>query len=314
MSDRPTTTATPGLEQVRQDASVAAREIQNRAGEAAQTVQAHASQIASEAAEQGREVLGVAQARAEGMIEEGKAAGAEQAQGLARAIQRAADDLDQTSPEIARHVRSAAGAVEGIAQSLRDRSAGELFDEVTNFARRQPAAFFGAAALVGFALARFAKASSPRGGMHGPSYGVTGRDMPHAHHSGLEHHDGMRSQHLPANATMGEGGARMVPGWTPDHEGRPSRPATMSGASLGGAAAHRQGQGQPGSMPTTNDTAAETAMTSSGGGGSMGTSGTGHHGGNAVSQAGPGTSGNTATGTAEERAGRMTNPAQGASL
>ena len=56
-----------------------------------------------------------------------EAAGAERAQGLAQAVRHAADDLEASSPEIARHVRAAADSVEGVAAV---KVAGGLEDEV----------------------------------------------------------------------------------------------------------------------------------------------------------------------------------------
>jgi hypothetical protein len=46
--------------------------------------------------------------------------------------------------------------------ALRERGVDELMQSVQHFARTQPAAFLGAAALAGFAASRFAKASASR--------------------------------------------------------------------------------------------------------------------------------------------------------
>jgi hypothetical protein len=236
MSDRPGIHPTPtggqpaqspgeAYDQLRQDASRAASAVTEQAGQAASAVRREAESALGDVAQQGQALLHSAADRAEDALEQGRQLGAERAQGLARAIQRAADDLDETSPEIARHVRSASDAVQGIAQALQQRSAGELMEEVTAFARRQPAAFFGAAALAGFALARFAKASAPAHGM--------GR-----HAMGEAH---------PAPATM-------APGWTREEDGALGRPATMAAASLGGAAAHHQHSQSGGAMPHGSET------------------------------------------------------------
>ncbi|WP_424139602.1 hypothetical protein [Roseomonas chloroacetimidivorans] len=156
---------------LREDAQAAAAKLKNHASEAATNVRETAASAAEEARTQGEEILGVARERAEGFAEDGKEAAAEQASGFATAIRHAAEDLEASSPEIARHVRTAADSIEGISAALRDRSAGQLVQDVTDFARRQPAAFFGVAALAGFALARFAKSSAdglPAGAGRGP--------------------------------------------------------------------------------------------------------------------------------------------------
>ncbi len=113
-----------------------------------------------------------------------------------------------------------------------------------DLARRQPVAFFGAAVLAGFALARFAKssASDSRYGA-GRQYGY-GAGSPY----GARHDDA--PQHMPATAATGGGtatphtAAAGAPGWVPAASGgaqddatRPARPATTAAASLGGAAA-----------------------------------------------------------------------------
>ena len=211
-----------------QDARQVAGQAKQAAGEAVETLKDKAVGIAGEARAQGEELLGTAREKAESLAEEGKAVGAEKASVLADAIRNAARDLEGASPEIAHHVRGAADSVQGIAAALRDRSAGQLFEDVTDFARRQPTAFFGVAALAGFALARFMKSSAAA--------------QPRATQGG---------QH--------------APGWVQATPGRSARPATMAAASLGGAAAHRAGEARPGSMPTSPSNPAMPATPSGSG-------------------------------------------------
>lgn len=203
-----------------------------------------AHRIASELGAQGskaaedlkaaKQELGSAAAdKAEALAEQGKQAGYEGGVGLANAARRAADDLEGSSPEIARHVRTAADSIESVANSLRERSVGDLMHDATGFARQQPAAFFGAAVLAGFAIARFAKSSASSqptqassAGSHGTSHG-TGTTTPPA--------------------------AGRAPGWVPATGSDGSAtvvPATTAAATLGGAAAHKPGDAEPGSMPT----------------------------------------------------------------
>jgi uncharacterized protein YjbJ (UPF0337 family) len=206
-----------------EDAKQVAGQAKQAAGEAVDTLKDKALGLAGEARAQGEELLGTARERAESLAEEGKAAGAEKASVLADAIRNAARDLEGASPEIAQHVRSAADSVQGIAAALRDRSAGQLFEDVTDFARRQPTAFFGVAALAGFALARFMKSSAA------------------------------------TTPSRMAGSGQHAPGWVQASPGHSARPATMAAASLGGAAAHRAGEGRPGSMPTSPATPATPA-------------------------------------------------------
>jgi hypothetical protein len=201
------------------------------AKQAAQSVQAEGSRAAqdvtSEVKAVGQDLADTARERASALAEQGKEAGAQQGEGLAQAARRIADDLEDQSPEIARHVRSAADSIESMAQSLRQRNVGELMQEVSGFAQRQPAAFFGAAMLAGFAAVRFARSSSEQ-----QSYSTSGSTMP---------------RRGPGPYTT-RPSAERAPGWTGEREGE-FKPATLPAATLGGAAAHRPGTALPGSMP-----------------------------------------------------------------
>jgi hypothetical protein len=89
-----------------------------------------------------------------------------------RAVHGAADQLQETSPQIAGYVHEAASSVDRLARTLRDRGPSQLLHDVQDMARQQPVAFFGAAVLAGFAIARFARASTPAHGGDG-----RGREM-----------------------------------------------------------------------------------------------------------------------------------------
>jgi hypothetical protein len=79
---------------------------------------------------------------------------------VARYVQGAANNLDAEAPQIAGFVREAAQTVERLTDGLRERSLSEIAASVSNFARREPAAFFGGAVLTGFILARLTKHGS----------------------------------------------------------------------------------------------------------------------------------------------------------
>jgi hypothetical protein len=92
-------------------------------------------------------------------VEANKTAGADAVAHLARSAKGAADNIEQQAPQVAGFVRSAADGVERISTDIRDRSVGELMDSVSDFAKRQPAAFFGCGILAGVVLARLLRAS-----------------------------------------------------------------------------------------------------------------------------------------------------------
>ena len=89
-----------------------------------------------------------------------KSAGADYVGNAADTIRRAAREFDTDLPIVGTYMRKAASQVESVSDSIR---MGELNDVVRNaqdFARRQPTAFLGLAALAGFAAIRFLKSSS----------------------------------------------------------------------------------------------------------------------------------------------------------
>jgi len=94
------------------------------------------------------------------LAEQRKSAGADRLEGFAMAVRKAADELKEQSPEVARYAQQAAEGLERTSASVRERSAGEIASTISDFARRQPLAFFGGAMVAGFALSRFMKSSA----------------------------------------------------------------------------------------------------------------------------------------------------------
>lgn len=74
------------------------------------------------------------------------------------ALRCASDDLREGSPQD-RSFGAAASALADLSDTICDKDIGQMGDEMGDFARRNPMAFLGGAALPGFAGARMAKAS-----------------------------------------------------------------------------------------------------------------------------------------------------------
>jgi hypothetical protein len=178
---------------------------------------------------EGAAVAEAARDRAMGFAEEQKRLGAEQAEGLARAVHGAADQLQSNSPQIAHYVHEAASAVDGLARNLRESSPGQFMGQLEDLARRQPVAFFGAAVLAGFAMARFAKSSAEEA-RHGGAGASTTHGGPHARSA------------IGGGTVTPHSTAMGAPGWVQERPDQPARPATVAAASLGGAAARTQSQ------------------------------------------------------------------------
>jgi hypothetical protein len=93
---------------------------------------------------------------------------ASQLGGVAEALHKTAQQLgEEDQGGVAQYVDQAATGLERFSHSLRERNLSSLVGQVEDFARQQPVAFIGTAALVGFLAARFLKSSAER---RHPSY------------------------------------------------------------------------------------------------------------------------------------------------
>lgn len=98
------------------------------------------------------------------VAEQQKEAGAEALGRVGRAIRSAADSLGEQSTPAVGLMQDGAQRIEHAGESLRNASVDDLMRQAASFARSQPLAFFGAAAVAGFALSRFLKSSSASAG------------------------------------------------------------------------------------------------------------------------------------------------------
>jgi hypothetical protein len=97
------------------------------------------------------------------IVERGTEQVADQVDAAARALHGAADKLEQDTPQAAHVAHTLAGQIDRASSYLRDRRTGQIFSDIENFARRDPALFIAGAALAGVLLGRFLRASSSRG-------------------------------------------------------------------------------------------------------------------------------------------------------
>ena len=135
--------------------------VQERAGAAAEEATRQAKEIASEIGGKAKEGASGAAERLRQAAAEQKDAGAERLEGIAAAINRAADELGHDVPQAAEYVRWAARELETFSEAVRERDLRGLAGMVRDFAGRQPAAFLGATMVAGFAAVRFLKVSKP---------------------------------------------------------------------------------------------------------------------------------------------------------
>jgi hypothetical protein len=89
---------------------------------------------------------------------------------VAQAVRQSSQQLrDQQHETIAQYVEQAAGQLERFANTLKDKSVGDLLSETQDLARRKPALFIGSAFALGLFGARFIKSSRPNGGSRNAS-------------------------------------------------------------------------------------------------------------------------------------------------
>lgn len=141
----------------RKEAANVGDEIRDRGAEAAKaardTARGYAERARDEAYARGEEYRNYA---------------ADETSKVASALRRASEDLSSGSPQ-ERFIGQIADGVADAAERMRGMTAGDVARDTTEFARRHPVAFLGGAALVGFATARFLKASAADDGDLHPS-------------------------------------------------------------------------------------------------------------------------------------------------
>jgi hypothetical protein len=93
------------------------------------------------------------------IAEQQKDAGADQISSIAEAVHDAAHELEGKLPAAADYIHSAAERLERASSDMRSRDIDDLLSACGDFARREPAAFFGGAMIAGFAFTRFLKSS-----------------------------------------------------------------------------------------------------------------------------------------------------------
>jgi ElaB/YqjD/DUF883 family membrane-anchored ribosome-binding protein len=143
-----------------EQAMSAGRELKDKAtdiaGVSADTLKTQASSLVDVA----KDVASQATDKLKDTVSERKGAGADYVGGLADTIRRAAREFDTDLPIAGTYMRKAASQVETVSDSIRTGEFNDVVRNAQDFARRQPTAFLGLAALAGFAVVRFLKSSS----------------------------------------------------------------------------------------------------------------------------------------------------------
>jgi hypothetical protein len=148
MDDGSQTNSTPGSGTSKQPGAAGAGSADPRADLAAG--KRKAKELAAEATERAKREAETRKEGAAGQVDE-----------VARAVERAAEELGG-NPSLSRYASDLAGSMHGIAGRLRDRSIDDLAEDVRQLARSNPTLFVIGSIGVGLALSRFMKASPRR--------------------------------------------------------------------------------------------------------------------------------------------------------
>ena len=165
-----------GSTEMEQDASAAT----DKSRQALETGRRKAGELGEQAKDAVKDAARDAKHQARSFAEDQKGEAVDRVGGMADALRSAAGSLDdQDQPMVADYARQAASGLDRMSEAISHRSLDDLVETVEDFARRQPVAFLGGAALAGFVMARFAKSSSER-----RRYG----DVRHRHGAADRHH------------------------------------------------------------------------------------------------------------------------------
>jgi len=157
---------TPGSRPVTQDYTTKARDLgRDLKGQASALAESATDTVKTQAnnlTETTRELASQAGDKMKAAVADQKTVGADYVGNFAEMVRRASYEFDGQIPQAGQYIRKAADQIGSVSEALRTRDVSELVGEVQDFARKQPAAFFGAAVLAGFAAVRFFK-SAPAG-------------------------------------------------------------------------------------------------------------------------------------------------------
>ena len=141
-------------------ASGAADTLRGTAADAMAKVSDVAQQAVDEAKKSASSLASAATERAKNAAHERISGGADLLGHVAASVRAAARELEPNAPQLAGFAHEAAGRIEDFSRDVREKSVEELLETSSDFARRQPALLFGAAAACGFLLFRMIKSTS----------------------------------------------------------------------------------------------------------------------------------------------------------
>ncbi|KQU95184.1 hypothetical protein ASC89_21475 [Devosia sp. Root413D1] len=186
-----------------------------------ETAQSDLSHLGEEVKQQAAAIGDEAMTQLEGATEKAKGMAADQKDllvaqlgGVSGALQKVAGELDSSGEAGSRYVRMLADGAEKLTSTVRDNDVDQIIGIAQDFGRKQPVAFMGAAALLGFVASRFVLASasrkpdaaaSPSGSAYSSTYG-SGNSSNYASGRSGPGQGSMQSGSNPSTSVFNEGG------------------------------------------------------------------------------------------------------------
>lgn len=168
-TDTPTSEGTSGTFASTQDGLDSASDtsghqsIRDQVSSTVGTFKDEAMKRASTLKDDAADLKGQAAAKAREAAEKGKGKAAEAVGGLAKLLEDTAGTVDEKfGKQYGDYARSAATSVSGFATSIDQKELDELADSAREFVKKSPALAVGAAAVVGFVVARMLKGGSSK--------------------------------------------------------------------------------------------------------------------------------------------------------
>ncbi|WP_119271480.1 hypothetical protein [Taklimakanibacter deserti] len=141
------------------------------ASESAEKVTSAVREQAAKVGEKAKTIAGDTGKKIEKALNEQRATGADYLQSMAGLVHQAADVFEREVPQASRYIHQAAQQIDTVADAVRTKNVQDAVHEMQDFARRQPAIFFGGALFLGFAAVRLFKTTAPRSGQNGRQAG-----------------------------------------------------------------------------------------------------------------------------------------------
>ena len=132
-------------------------DMKEAASDAQDKVTSTVREQAAKIGEKAKTVASDAGRKIEGALNDQRATGADYLQNMAGLVHQTADVFEREVPQASRYIRQAADQIDTVAEAVRTKDLRDAVSDVQDFARRQPAIFFGGALLLGFAAVRMLK-------------------------------------------------------------------------------------------------------------------------------------------------------------